>query len=442
MHIPAQARPQLFCDLERQPTHLAMRRSRRAHFWLLVQGITLTVGVTYGYRLAIMLAAVLLIPSRSITIPYRIVYLVFSICLIYKHRITIAAIFKKSSALHAFVIFWLFYGIRLLLDLQLAPPVELRLAKAEYFQFAIGGTLVPAIAFAAAPLMFWDRKLFNWLALIGFITTLLSVFLYRDYLGTDFRRVGATSDIAFGSINTAYLASSVLVLGLYLLFEKQTFKAILFAAAMIVPAIIGVALGATRGSVVAIAACLAALVFAKFRRGKFGWVACVLAVIVTVLPNIILIYYDLGSSLVDRFERLIVDEQITDSARFLIWEDSWKQFLDAPLLGSGLDEQSRLTYPHNVIIESFMATGIVGGIAFVCFLYSAIKSVFLLLINPLFCRQVGWVALLSLHYMMLAMVSGALYSNVLFWCFSVAVVSIKSSFYIKAYQPTFATSAP
>ena len=44
--------------------------------------------------------------------------------------------------------------------------------------------------------------------------------------------------------------------------------------------------------------------------------------------------------------------------------DAWHEYLDHPWLGSSIVEKKSLFYPHNAIVEAFMATGTFGGAAF------------------------------------------------------------------------------
>ncbi|HMP73238.1 MAG TPA: O-antigen ligase family protein [Kiritimatiellia bacterium] len=417
------------------PSPIALRGSA----W---QGTLLVLGISYGLLLCILTAALLGIPSRILVVPYRMSYVIFAALIMYIHRHTLLHLFRASLAMKAFCIFWCFYGIRLLLDLYLDPPQELRLRESEYLQLAIGGALIPALAFATAPNLKFNRKLLLILATTGFLTLLVAIYLFRDILGTQFGRVGGSqTEIAFGSLNTGYLASSVLTLALFIIIEHAKLRTLILGVVLFLPALVGIALGASRGPVIAVIACLAAMLLAKLRTGGLGWVATIAAIFALALPHLTIWFADLGSNLANRFEVLFLDERLLGTTRAAIWSDCWRQFLEAPLLGSGIDDRSRIHYPHNIIIESFMTTGMIGGMAFLIFLAGALRSSFALLSHPATCHQIGWVALLAIHYTVNAMVSGALYTNFLFWAFATTVISLRIH-YLPAVDPQRSPNHP
>ena len=56
------------------------------------------------------------------------------------------------------------------------------------------------------------------------------------------------------------------------------------------------------------------------------------------------------------------------------------QFFESPVFGSFLEEKIFKEYPHNLLLESFMATGILGGLLFVIyylrFLWVTMRNIF------------------------------------------------------------------
>jgi O-antigen ligase len=98
-----------------------------------------------------------------------------------------------------------------------------------------------------------------------------------------------------------------------------------------------------------------------------------------------------------------------------------QQFADEPFLGSSLVEKNSGEYPHNLIVESFMATGVVGGIMFVAVLVIGLNSaVRILRFQP----TAIWVALIFIQNVIGAQFSGSLWGSYQFWCFALAMLAL------------------
>jgi O-antigen ligase len=94
------------------------------------------------------------------------------------------------------------------------------------------------------------------------------------------------------------------------------------------------------------------------------------------------------------------------------------QFLKEPLLGSFLEERISREYPHNLVVESFMATGLVGGTLFVLYYVASIRS----MAGVLFQTGLSFISLATLSVIILSLFSGGLSFSVDFW-FNTAVIN-------------------
>jgi O-antigen ligase len=133
---------------------------------------------------------------------------------------------------------------------------------------------------------------------------------------------------------------------------------------------------------------------------------------------------ELGIPLVSRVAALAEarDDQ-TVGMRVVFIQDAWSQFMEHPLLGSALEERNSMTYPHNVNVEAFMATGVFGGAAFLALTVAGLwASVRLLRRDPDF----GWIALLYIQSLAGASTSGSLVGSSSFFAFLAAAVSTAS----------------
>ena len=92
--------------------------------------------------------------------------------------------------------------------------------------------------------------------------------------------------------------------------------------------------------------------------------------------------------------------------------DAWHEYLQHPVLGSSIVERRSLAYPHNCVIEAFMATGTFGGAIFVLMvLMATYRAIILTRIDV----AMSWIPLCFFQQLIGAMFSGGLYGNAALW---------------------------
>lgn len=90
------------------------------------------------------------------------------------------------------------------------------------------------------------------------------------------------------------------------------------------------------------------------------------------------------------------------------------QFLDNPIIGDSLEERTTGFYPHNIVVEALMATGLVGTLPLIALLLYGVRASYRLMKLR---HESGWVALIFLQYLFAAQFSGALYSVTTMWVY-------------------------
>lgn len=152
--------------------------------------------------------------------------------------------------------------------------------------------------------------------------------------------------------------------------------------------------------------------------------------IIGIIAYIVYIY-DLGFAfelILRRFTKPTSGDKST-AMRLLAWKGALNQFLDSPIWGSAIEERVTRQYPHNLILESFMAVGTVGGVLFTFMYLRLAIVVFFNFVKSNF----SIVPMLCLLYFVLSLFSGSLYGGTGFW----AVVAL-SSVYKKQLHQRFA----
>jgi O-antigen ligase len=103
------------------------------------------------------------------------------------------------------------------------------------------------------------------------------------------------------------------------------------------------------------------------------------------------------------------------SGRDLLYKDAFADFLDSPIIGKHFvltHGTGAGWYPHNVILEVFMALGVIGGVIFVYLLFFAFKNSFKLI---KYNNKAAWFSLLFMQIIVFAFFSGSLYTTSSLW---------------------------
>jgi O-antigen ligase len=130
---------------------------------------------------------------------------------------------------------------------------------------------------------------------------------------------------------------------------------------------------------------------------------------------------DKGGSFLDRF-LLAGDEFDTQGqSRGFLVQTTLSLVLESPFTGVGL-EIPDIGYPHNLIAESFLPLGIVGGLLFsILYVVCIFKSIKLLTNSS---GEWGWLGILFIQYAVISLSSGSLYASSLFWYLLFASIGI------------------
>ena len=112
------------------------------------------------------------------------------------------------------------------------------------------------------------------------------------------------------------------------------------------------------------------------------------------------------------------NEDLSSMSRFTSFKGAWSQFVDSPILGDHIEERTTKYYPHNIILEALMSTGVVGGVPLVLLILLTIyRAQRLLNISD---RGIV-LSLLFYQYFTLAMFSSSIYLNTQLWYFMIGV---------------------
>jgi hypothetical protein len=376
-----------------------------------------------GYALISTIPIAFELESRVVTVPYRAAVLALSVWSILRS-------FAKNELYQGALwiplgIFWTLYLGRMLAD-TFVFPVELGQPAAEYFLYGIGTTFIPMVAMFARPSEATLRAALRLTVLTSFVA--LAAVLYlgaKAVLSGELMAIGRFELRTLNPISLGHVGVSLTTLALFtlLLPERRSWLSVLTLVAASGIGLECTLITASKGPLLALLLNVACLLVLDWRRGHQKR-ALVGAVIAPLLGSQLAIYFEdrLGFGVISRFQEALDDPTVASvSERVDVQRRAWEQFLSHPVLGSSLEERVSLFYPHNTIVESFMAVGVVGGVAYLAYHAFGLLRALRLIASR---TEAAWVGILCLQYTLSAMFSGSLYGNGAMWAFLSAGIAI------------------
>lgn len=382
----------------------------------------LYIGGFYLFDSVIILTVGRGLETQQIAIAFHATFLVICLLSVWIFRMKNVRIYRGRLVVVAGV-FWGLYFLRIILDGYLFPCV-LRMPPEDYVKWAAGVCFVPMIAFSHPMSDKTARWVYHSLVISALVCGLVSLVEYKQFLGTDFGRIGEELSTV-NPLTVGYLGSSLVALALYsaIVETGPLMKRLPLVFACGSLGFVALVLAASRGPIVAAIVCYIVIAASTIWRRK-GVRTIVYSLIVVAgslyLPSVA---EKMGSGIGLRFESMESEFDVEGGSRMTLMTDAWGQFLGHPILGSGLEEANSSFYPHNVVVESFMATGLFGGIAFTLLLSATCFQAWRLLIyNP----NRGWLSVLFFHALVASLFSGALCLSNQLWYLIGAVAATSS----------------
>lgn len=397
-------------------THSLSRNNARAlpffsSGWLESWVITLTI---VGYPLVAAASQLLGVENRPISVAMRAVHLLLSFILLI--RFSPSRILRSTGPFwFAWWCFWGLYLLRLASD-AFFNPAALKLPVSEYAVFAIGVCLIPGISVVLGNVkagVDFSLSRLIWLMAVGILLNLFVIFFIQGASDIDPGALRAETEV-LNPIALGHLGVSLLLLVHWKVNDSRPSVLLLSLLAVVATvAILAVISSGSRGPVLGYLGALAfyALVLPAHFLSRFTLFGAALSLIVVAfnVDTLVSTFF---------FERLS-GQFFEDDARTKLLGDALELIKTHPVLGAGIDPLE--TYPHNLIVESFVAFGVGTGLLF-CFMiiFAIRRTVALARID----RSRFWICLLFIQYLVGAMLSGAIYLSNVFWVFMALTVTL------------------
>ncbi len=365
----------------------------------------ISLGIS-GYGLVIFFSGIFSVNSTLLAIVYRAIYLFGSLTLIIRYKIHSNL---NSIIFKVIFLFWVLLTIRIVFDTFIYPkPLHFTLFK--YYAFAYGVTFLPSMAYAQnvnKKIIFRSAELSTFFLFIIMLSTL---FFPKYTIINLFLRLGTHY---FHPITIGHLAVTSILLSMYVIISKKRFDYIqIFHLINIFVSFLVLLLTKSRGPLLALAIVLfvsfissGKKIFSFFNNKKYFYSTLFL---ICLLP-------------LAMFQRMNYTISFGD-ARLVLWKESIKQFKEFPYIGSSLEILKYNTYPHNLFLEGFMSTGVLGGVLI------SVISIYTLYLSIKLIHQASYKAVIGILYLQVfvgAMFSLSIIGNSLFWYLTFLTLSNK-----------------
>ena len=396
-------------------TYLPETRGRLgSHKLVTIASLCLTLNLA-GFLAVSYLPGALHIDHRVATVPFRCLVLLLSLYAVYK----IFAVSHLRVAISVTTLlvtaFWIFYITRFLSDTVLFPvPIGENPDDMALFLFAI--SLPTFIVFYLFSEIALYRKALVWSMLALGACCAISM---RSTNTEDATRQGQhmANDI-LNHIGYGHMGLTAMILGLFVLLRigraRRNWILRFLAAATVCFGAFTVLAAASRGALVASVCLLPVVVYLGLRRGSRLLTVGICVALFFVFSAAATYLAQNGTDI----KRLLGSVEAYNASSQGVYErqnlmrDAWQQYLEHPILGSSIVERNALFYPHNCIVESFMATGTLGGTIFVLILLIGVyRAIRLVKTNV----AMSWISVCFFQQLIAVMFSGGLYGNVAMW---------------------------
>jgi O-Antigen ligase len=356
-----------------------------------------------GYPIAGLMAALMNWESKVASIPFRAGVTLLALWVMVR-----ALSHMRSWPVYGWLLlFWMMYLVRLLWDLMVANVP----GSSDALVFYLMTVLLPCVALITATTRLDEGQVGSLLIRLGFIVCAMAVLMNLLGLGAESSQAEITTRISYDAINpitlghaaTTTLIAAICSLQTQLGRLRQT--GLLFVCSVAVTCLI---LAGSRGPIISLTACVIIFAFAT-RRWRWLW-------LVALLPAILI--FNPEGELLNRFTD--VSEDGSSLERLAIQGNAVSQFLDYPIFGSAFVELVMLDYPHNLLIETAMALGIVG----LFMLLLVLLKTGLLAVRQIRKGEFLFV-LLFVQYFIGAQFSGSIYGSSGLWATTVVLLGLK-----------------
>ena len=347
--------------------------------------------------------------TRIVTIPYRAFALLISLIVLilnFKNRI------HKPISLNIFLFFWLILIFRLIYDVFIRTDVNI--VDTSQLWLYVFGICLPAVF----SIMKSSKKIdldiaFRFIFILTGLILMLTLFTNQLLLvNPDNLDERMDANLAIGTIDFGHLGVTAIILGIFVLLNKETTKFQKFLLFIFVFLGMFSALRAgSRGPILAFFLVFSFWFFASSKNivtsiFKLLLVGIFLMIFIDQLLNLM---GHISPIIEDRLKMSIYEGDTSE--RNPLFQSALAEFIKNPLFGTQfalLESDGSFIYSHNIVLDALMGMGIIGGLSITFILGSALKKSYYLIKSK---DDHFWIALLLIQQIVFNFLSGAFYYN-------------------------------
>lgn len=346
--------------------------------------------------------------SQQVTIPFRGLTLLIMLFLII---INIKNNIRPFPAPLAFLIFyWVFLIIRIVYDLFFRVDVHLN-ETAQLWLYVFGICLAGLVTTLKTYSNIDFDKAFKWTWLGLLIILLITLFSNQSLLSNENSELRVDGNVALNTISFGNLGVTAVLLTLYMFREQKTTKIYkILGIILLIISLYSMLRAGSRGPILNASVVLLFWYFSKRKKIGLGLIALVVLLLILYFARdyILTIMGNIAPVIESRIRDTL--EGKGGNERNVLYDSAIEAFLDSPLLGKQFaifDGLGGYAYAHNIVLDSLMALGLIGGFMMLYILYSAIKSCYLNIQT----NNNYWLSLILIQQISTLMVSGTFYQD-------------------------------
>ena len=314
----------------------------------------------------------------------------------------------------ALLAFWTLYLFRLLSVSALDPKQLSHSGVMDYWIWAMGTCFIPmmVLLFSRAWLCLRQDAFLKVISSISFATLTLIVLNLFISGPKSFLINGRLQLPSLNAISLGHVAALSILLSVFFLSRLRITRWFLLKIVAVLTVLaIGVVLlifTGSRGPQLALVVSLSYFLLSQ----KFGLILKIVAVAVPlaliITPTVVSYIEEFNVGAIARILNVLDGSDSAFSSRLISYHSSLEVFYNNPILGKAIVEPVFGFYPHNILLEALMSTGLVGFVFLSVALFCGIRYGWYLLRTQ---HPTSWIALFYMQMLAGPMFSFAFYNN-------------------------------
>lgn len=347
--------------------------------------------------------------SQTITIPYRIFALgimVLVLLLNLKSKVG-----KPSFPLYVLLLFWFFWIYRMVYDIYISTDVFL--ADTSQLWLFVFGICLPALFSVYKSINYIEtEKVIKWCYWGLTFILILTLFSNQALISNTDNEYRVNANIALNTISYGNIGVTAFLMSVFLLLKRndKLFIKIVYVLIAFL-AFYSVLRAGSRGPIINLLIAIILWIFSKQKKLLLGiFIIIIIAVLFSLFYDSILTFMGKIAPVIEiRLRDTIEGKEVNE--RSVIYSAAIEAFSENPIFGKQFaifNNDGSYTYAHNIILDSLMGLGLVGGIMIFYLIFSFIKSVFY---SVRYNKDYMLLGLIFIQQLSSSMFSGAFYKD-------------------------------